>query len=488
MKMRLMAFVAVAVMGAAFGDWVVRAPEAVRDWDPVQKTWTNQTEEIQAAIDEAFRAGGGTVRLTRGTYLIRGIRLRSRVTLYLESGAIVVGSRVASDYAILEHDQVEPVDAAAEAAKVTWTPPKDSPQYERKANSTLFLNNACHKWNNAMIRILNAHDVAVIGEEGSVIDGANSYDPTGEEGYRGVHGISGFDVTNLTFRGVTLRHTGNWAIRLQRCTNVLGERLTLLAGHDGFHTRGGEHIRVRDCHIDTGDDGIAGYDNHDMIVSGCDIASACSAFRLGGRDILVENCRAHGPASYCFRGLLTPQAQRDGLWDPAYLQGRRSMATFFLYFCDLTMPLRYQPGNIVFRNCTVDNASRLVRYNFGGETWQHGAPLENVLFENIEATNLWNPIAFNASAESGRNVPLNVTLRNCSLAFKVPPNLGRELGEVFSCLNVGDLTLENVRVAGTAGAPLVRTWGPPPKLVVKGLEGCAARIEEGRPPYRCPMR
>lgn len=483
----------VAVLAAwaglmAQGDWIVRAPETVRDWERPPKELTNSTALVQKAIDEAFKAGGGTVRLKRGTYLMRGIRLRSRVTLYLESGVVLVGSRDASDYDILRQDRVEPVDEAAEAAKVTWRPPKDSPQYERKAKSTAFLNDACAKWNNAMIRILNAHDVAIVGEEGSVIDGANSYDPTGEEGYRGVHGISGFDVTNLTFRGFTMRHTGNWAIRLQRCTDVLGERLTLLAGHDGFHTRGGERVRVRDCRIDTGDDGVAGYDNHDMVVSGCDISSACSAFRLGGRDILVEKCRIHGPCSYLFRGSLAKQAQRDGLWDPSYLPGRRSTATFFLYFCDLTQPLRYRPGNIVFRDCTVDNVSRFIRYNFGGETWQHGAPLENVRFENVTATNLWNPLALNASAEGGENVPLDFTMRNCSLGFRAPENLGRKLGEAFSCLNVGRLTLENVRVSGTDGAPLVRAWGKPPELVVKGLEGVEPRIAEGTGRYQCPMR
>ena len=400
---------------------------------------------MQAAIDEAFKAGGCTVRLTSGVYLMRGVRLRSRVTLYLESGAVLVGSRIASDYDILRDDRVEPVDEAAEAAKVTWLPPKDAPMRERKAKTTAFINNACAKWNNAMIRILNARDVAIVGEEGAVIDGANSYDPTGEEGYRGVHGISGFDVTNLTLRGFTMRHTGNWAIRLQRCVDVVGERLTLLAGHDGFHTRGGERVRVRDCRIDTGDDGIAGYDNHDMTVSGCDISSACSAFRLGGRDILVENCRVHGPCTYCFRGSLSQQAKRDGLWDPSYLRGRRSTATFFLYFCDLTQPLRHRPGNIVFRNCAVDNVSRLIRYNFGGETWQHGAPLESVRFENVTASNLWNPVALNASAESGADVPLDITLRDCSLGFNPPANLGRNLGEVFSCLNVGRMTWRTSR-------------------------------------------
>ena len=36
---------------------------------------------------------------------------------------------------------------------------------------------------------------AIIGEPGSVIDGCNTFDPQGEEGYRGAHGITFENVT-----------------------------------------------------------------------------------------------------------------------------------------------------------------------------------------------------------------------------------------------------------------------------------------------------
>ncbi|HRR35279.1 MAG TPA: hypothetical protein P5026_14360 [Kiritimatiellia bacterium] len=157
------------------------------------------------------------------------------------------------------------------------------------------------------------------------------------------------------------------------------------------------------------------------------------------------------------------------------------MATFFLYFCDVTVPLRFRPGNIVFRNCTVDNVSRLIRYNFGGETWQHAAPLTDVTFENVRATNLWNPVALNASSAEGENVPLVCTMRHCEIGFN------REVPEVFSCLNVKTLTLEDVAISGTT-APLIRTWGPAPQLLVKNLTGLAPRMVDGKAPYKCPPR
>ena len=68
-----------------------------------------QTENIQKAIDDCFLSGGGRVVIPCGIYITGGLRIRSNVELYLESGAILKGSRNAEDYFILEKDTLEPV-------------------------------------------------------------------------------------------------------------------------------------------------------------------------------------------------------------------------------------------------------------------------------------------------------------------------------------------------------------------------------------------
>ena len=68
-----------------------------------------QTEKIQKAIDDCFLAGGGRVVVPCGVYMTGGIRLRSRVELYLESGAILRGSRDPEDYFGYVNDKLEPV-------------------------------------------------------------------------------------------------------------------------------------------------------------------------------------------------------------------------------------------------------------------------------------------------------------------------------------------------------------------------------------------
>lgn len=470
-KVLAVVLLAAGAVGAA--DVRVDAPRPKSDWDMVYRTWTNATERIQGAIDKVFRAGGGRVVIGKGHYPIKGLRLRSGVTLYLEKGAVLQASRDSADFDILERDTVEPVSGVAEAAKDVWRRPKGIKRS--------FVGNALAPWNNGIIRILNAHDVAIIGEEGSIIDGSNGFNPNGEEKYRGVHGVSAFDSTNIVYRGFTIRHTGNWALRHQRCANITCEKVTMLAGHDGFHVRACTHVRVSDCFIHTGDDSIAGYANRDMEVRRCDISSACSAFRLGGRDIIIEDCHAHGPCEYLFRGSLSPQAKKDGLWDPATMPGRHSMATFFLYFCDFSTPVRDQPGNILVRNCRVENCARLIRYNFGGETWQHARPLADIRFENVRATGLWRPLALNGGTNEEKDLPLDFAMVDCALGFSKPQP------EVFSVANVRTLALTNVTVTGVS-APLVRSWDGFPELRLKNVVGAKEEIAEGTGKYTCTMR
>ena len=49
------------------------------------------TKAIQQAIDACAKDGGGTVRLSAGTYLSAPIVLKSKITLHLEQGATLLG-------------------------------------------------------------------------------------------------------------------------------------------------------------------------------------------------------------------------------------------------------------------------------------------------------------------------------------------------------------------------------------------------------------
>ena len=181
-----------AAVGAAPFDLTVRPVEG------------DATAALQKAFDDCFLAGGGKVVVEKGEYAVGGLRLRSNTTLLLKSGAVLKASRNCDDYDILSNDRIEPVPEGDFAPGVVWVTPS-----KRKTNDHIL--KCASRWNNAVIRILRARNVRVIGEPGSVIDGCDSYDPVGEEHFRGVHGISVHDSTNCFFSGYTIQNTGNWA-------------------------------------------------------------------------------------------------------------------------------------------------------------------------------------------------------------------------------------------------------------------------------------
>jgi len=432
------------------------------------------TAEIQARIDAAFLAGGGEVRIPEGTHHVRGLRLRSGVMLHLERGAVLLASRDTAAYDdVFTNDAVEPLPVGDDNASGM----------------------AMNRYNRAVIRLHGATGASIIGEPGSAIDGDNGFNPDGEERYRGVHAICATDSTNLLFRGFEVRHAGNWAFRMVRCSNLVFERLTVLAGHDGVHCKACRNVRVEDCFLHTGDDCVAGYANEDLEVRRCDLSSACNILRLGGRRILVEHCVAHGPCEYVFRGSLTPEQKRDGLWDPDTVAGRHSTATFFLYFGDVTMPNPegLVPGDILIRDCRVRNVARLIRYNHGHERWQRGLPLQSLRMERIEASGLSLPCALvGGIGEKRGEWPLDFEMSDCSLSFSEP------VEEVFSCANVRSMALSNVAIAALPAAdgahdgrpPLVRSWdGATPELRLSGVSGADEALAFGDGgAWRCPMR
>ncbi|HKF49927.1 MAG TPA: glycoside hydrolase family 28 protein [Terracidiphilus sp.] len=59
---------------------------------------TKDTAAIQTAIDACAKKGGGTVRLSAGTYLSAPIELKSNITLELDKGATLLGSADHADY------------------------------------------------------------------------------------------------------------------------------------------------------------------------------------------------------------------------------------------------------------------------------------------------------------------------------------------------------------------------------------------------------
>ena len=399
------------------------------------------TAEIQKAIDACFLAGGGRIVLAGGVFHTGGLRLRTGCTLYLKSDAVLKGTRDVAAYHILESDALEPVKEEYKT-DVMWIP-------AHKRKTADHITRAASTWNNALIRILDAHHVAVIGERGSVIDGSDPYDPTGEEHYRGPHGIAYHYASDLRFEGYTIQNTGNWAHIGYKSQRISYRNIEVLGGHDGIHNSSCDDFAIEDCGFYTGDDCIAGFDNYNVTVRNCVINSACSGLRFGGADVLIENCRFYGPAKYFFRGSLTLEDKIAG--NPCPKTGRTNMLALFTYYSDFTLEVRRLPGNITIRNCTVENCDRFLHFDFTGtHVWQRNKPLTSVHFEGIKASGIQMP--FNAYGDSEN--PLTLTLKQCDVAFSQEVDCVVRSGN-FALIEATDVHFANLRGA------LVKSYGAP---------------------------
>ena len=424
------------------------------------------TAALQNAFDECFRSGGGTVMVEKGMYHVKGLRLRSNTTLLLKSGAELKASRNCDDYRILENDVLEPVDKNDFAPGVVWVRPRD-----RKTNDHIL--KLASRWNNAVIRICRAWNVRIVGEPGSVIDGCDSYDPIGEEHFRGVHGISVHASTNIVFSGYTIRNTGNWAHNVWKCADMRFENLTILGGHDGVHFSTCDRVAISDCTMKTGDDCVAGFDNEDVTVRGCEFNTACSAFRFGGRRVLVEGCRCWGPGEYPIRNSLPKEDRISGSHGKPGV-GRRTMLSFFTYYSDFTIKVRHQPGDITVRNCSIDNAERFLHYNFSGnETWQKNRPLESMRFEKVAASRLTQSLCAYGDADT----KFSLALKDCNVSFGTPRR------EFIRAAHVSGLSLEDVVVEGVEG-PCVRSWGDVVEPSARRLDGVEPSVVAAEEPFR----
>ena len=431
----------------------------ITDYGAIPNVESVQTEAIQKALDACFLAGGGEVIIPANMSFVTGdIRIRSNTTLHLMENSTLLGSKEVKDYFHIHNDPIEPLPAEQN----TRLRVDNKREFDPKGKGfKAYFYTAGSYWNHGLIRAVYAENIALIGETGSKIDGRNIYDPEGTEHYRGPHGINMHFCKNVTLRGYTIQNTGNWAHAIIQCEGITFENLTVNAGHDALHTRACSKVLMSGCKLFTGDDCVAGFDNLDVVIRDCEISSACSAFRYGGNNILVENCNIWGPCPYQFRGSFTMEEKIAGVTTSA--RGRNNMLSFWTNFVTEDLPVRRPAGKILIRNCTVKNADRMLHLNLSGnEPWQIGIPPTDITFENIKIEG----VKMGLAAYGIESSPVEITLRNVDYTYAE----GAEGTPLFRVAHCSAINLENVKVSGYAGDSLIRAWSDGVKVNTKNLD------------------
>ncbi|MFW5743469.1 MAG: glycoside hydrolase family 28 protein [Spirochaetota bacterium] len=261
---------------------------------------TKATASIQAALDAAGAAGGGTVVVPPGRYLIGTIRLRSNVRLHLELGSTLVGSPDIDDYEDENEGHVPPEFPYVRCLVVGF----DLENVEISGGGTIDGAGAAF-----MDYSVPTFDETFTKEALAAMPADRRDEYVSEHGGKRPTWIFFLRrCRNVRFRDFRIVDVARWTARFSRCENILMNGLFIendlrAANSDGMHFTSCRNIVVSDCTIQSGDDCIAitNYGDNDAdtsgaVVTNCVFTSHSAGIRIGFakqgllEDVTVSNC------------------------------------------------------------------------------------------------------------------------------------------------------------------------------------------------------
>jgi polygalacturonase len=188
------------------------------------------SDAINRAIDDVAKRGGGTVYVPAGTYACYTIRLRSRITLYLENGATLLA---ATPTLARGYDPAEPIDPAIAG-------------YQDFGHS---------HWRNSLIWGEGLHDVTIAGPGliwGRGLgrgDGKDNWlsDPNGPGTANKAIGLK--NCRSVTLRDFRMLAGGWFAILATGVDNLTIDNLLIDTNRDGIDIDCCRNVRVSNCTV-----------------------------------------------------------------------------------------------------------------------------------------------------------------------------------------------------------------------------------------------
>jgi hypothetical protein len=240
---------------------------------------TLDSPAINAAIDVCSKAGGGVVYCSPGKYLCGTVELKSNVTLYLEAGAVILGSTNVKQYT-----------------------PKPGPDPNSDAGQ------------GHLIYARDIENVSVVGPGKIDGQGRSFWVPSNRKpvpdsekwtdrrhfDWKPLARISPMieliNCTNLRLESIEIVGASGWTLRPINCTRVFIHGIIIKnpaigPNTDGIDLTGCQQVTISDCLIDTGDDAIclksenpygeAPRLSRDIAVTNCILTSSTNAFKIG---------------------------------------------------------------------------------------------------------------------------------------------------------------------------------------------------------------
>lgn len=273
---------------------------SVLDYGAEPNGSTKSTKGLQAAIDAAAAAGGGTVLVPPGRYVIGTIRLRSNVRLHIGLGATLVGSPDIDDYEEENEGHIPPEFPYVRCLFVGF----DLENVEVTGGGTVDGAGAAF-----MDYAVPTFDETFTKEAYAAMPVDRRHEYVGEHaGKRPTWIFFLRRCRNVRFRDFRIVDVARWTTRFSLCENVLMTGLSIdndlrAANSDGMHFTSCRNVHISDCTIVSGDDCIAvtTYGDDESASTGttitnCVLTSHSAGIRIGFskdallEDVTVSNC------------------------------------------------------------------------------------------------------------------------------------------------------------------------------------------------------
>jgi polygalacturonase len=370
---------------------IVAAAKSILDYGARPDGKTMSTQSIQRAIDEAFKAGGGLVYAPPGTYLIGGLELKSRVTLYLEAGCVLLGSTDINDY---DYHSGPPRVGDANGHHVIFA--QNAEDVTLAGLGTIDGQGESY-WSHL--------DRPIVPPEDAWKDSAAFYWKP-KDNNRPSPMVEFVGCKNVRITGITLKNAAGWTLRPINCETVVIDGLRVRNPNygpntDGMDITGCRNVFVSNCDIFTGDDAICIKSENPY---GGEV--------LPTKNITITNC----VLTTCCNGLKLGTATRGAFENIVF--------TNSVIYNDDSAPLRDHVigginvemvdggsvDGIVCSNIRMQNVRTPVFVRLGARTPRPESYVRNVLIDGIDATGITMTSSI-TGVEGFR--PHDVTVSNC---------------------------------------------------------------------------
>ncbi len=327
------------------------------------------TVYIQTAIDKCARTGGGRVIIPEGRFLTGSLELKSGVELYLNKGAVLLGSAKWDDY-------------------------------EKNANYALILAKNQHHISIKGLGMIDGQGrelaayIIQMWKQGLLKENKGTNRP--DEKYR-PEIIEFENCQDIHISGIVLKDASCWVQTYRKCQDleIKGIKVNSTAywNNDGLDIVDCRNVRISDCRINSADDGICLKSEDSTLlcknisIKKCRIRSSASALKFGTasfggfQDIKVQNLYVYDT----YRSAIALECVDGGVLKNVYISHAKAENTGNAIFLRLG---KRNKGKRISRieNVNISNVEAFIPENKPDKGYEMEGPVDKELYNTLPSS------------------------------------------------------------------------------------------------------